>query len=455
MLNRKLALSLALSTCAVSAVSATAQAGLYVGAKSTEARYTFKAQVDTTSRGTPDEDKAREAVENQVRHLFGPWSMTPIKAVPKEDHKIKIEAIEPNGRGHYLVSYSFEGTIVLETVKGRTDADKGTYEAYLPVNPDKVFEAGMQGSYNPCTDDHYQSEGDFWYFWAPAPMFPSCKLVEGRDYLVVKGTYERIANTKVTYPEYHRMVDPETGEITATLFFGLDEPANNSKNPDRSADINAENYVMVRHELVELGFKTERLTEAQKSELLDDEAAMEETFTLERLTKDTPRGKINILMYFGATGIDEESRAFHILYKQALEKSTFMLYNGHSGLGGHLDLASIEELEGIKIHLPRNRYQVYYFNSCTSYTYYNLDYLRRKRTTDDRGGSKNLDIFANGLATAFRVLQDTDMVLLRAIDDWATKGVWTSYQDMARAIDSDNLFGINGDEDNPIRPVKE
>jgi hypothetical protein len=445
----------ALSALTALVASPLAHAGLYAASKSTEATYSFKAQVEASSRSTPDDARAREAIEAQVQHLFGPWSLADVKAVPKQDHTIAVESIERTGPGRYLISYSFEGTIALENIKGVNDGETGTYAAYLPVNPSKVFASAMRGERNPCTDDHYQSEGDFWYFWAPSPMRPGCRLLEGTDYVVVQGSYKRIPNTRVTYPEYHRMADPVTGAIEATLFFGLNEPEDNSKDPDQSQDINAENYLKVREELRDLGFSVERLDDAAKSKLVRKEDARAESFTVERLSKDTPRGPIHVLMYFGATGIDEESHAFHALYKLALEKNTFMLYNGHSGLGGHLDLASISEVSGISIHLPRDRYQVFFFNSCTSYTYYNLDYLKRKRTSQDPEGTKNLDIFANGLSTAFYVMQDSDMVLLRAIDLWATQGIWTSYQDMAKAIDSDNLFGVNGDQDNPVRPVKE
>lgn len=57
-----------------------------------------------------------------------------------------------------------------------------------------------------------------------------------------------------------------------------------------------------------------------------------------------------------------------------------MIYNGHSGLGGHLDLKAIADLQGFRIAPNKNRYQIYFFNSCTSYTYDNTTYFNRKRT---------------------------------------------------------------------------
>lgn len=436
-------------------VAQTAQAGMYVGAKSTEANYAFRAQVEMTQKSKPTQKQALAAIEAQVQHLHGPWSSGSEKASPKENHRIEILSIDAEvNPGRFTVSYAYAGTIVLEQKTwGRTAGDSGTFDAFLPVNPKEVYERGLVGETNPCTDRHYQAEGDFWYFWNPKNY--GCKLQEGTDYLRVAGEFVRFKNTVETYPEYHRLADPTTGKIEIVLFFGMDDPEAHVIDPDTSRDVNAPNYRALKQELMTLGYTARKLGEREKAALISSPRALEEAFTLERLTKKTPKGEMDILLYYGATGMDEKSSAFHHLYKRALEKSAVMLYNGHSGLGGHLDIRAMEQAQGFDISLPRSRYQIYYFNSCTSYTYYNLEYMKRKRSPTDRAGTKNLDIFANGLATYFHVMHETDMALIRAIDAYATRGEWKSYQQLAREIDSDNLFGINGDEDNPVHPIKD
>jgi hypothetical protein len=136
-----------------------------------------------------------------------------------------------------------------------------------------------------------------------------------------------------------------------------------------------------------------------------------------------------------------------------------MIYDGHSGLGGHLDLEEIAKARNWKkIELNRNKYQIYFFNSCTSYTYYNALFFQKKvrkgRSKVDPKGTKNLDVLANGLSTEFDVMHDTSMRLIRAIHHYARANTWTTYQRLAEDIDSDNLFTVNGDEDNPTEPVK-
>lgn len=143
---------------------------------------------------------------------------------------------------------------------------------------------------------------------------------------------------------------------------------------------------------------------------------------------------IVVRLFFGATGIDEKSKAFHYHFKDSLKNASVMIYDGHSGLGGHLDLEAIAEIEGFRITPNPNRYQIYFFNSCTSYTYYNTLYFTTKvrpKSNVDSKGTKNLDIMTNGLSTLFEVMHDTNMRLIRAIDLYAARNTWTSYQRLA------------------------
>jgi hypothetical protein len=79
-------------------------------------------------------------------------------------------------------------------------------------------------------------------------------------------------------------------------------------------------------------------------------------------------------------------------------------------------------------------------------------YFDRKKTSSDPNGTKKLDIFTNGLSTYFSTMQTSNAALATALEaslQYATTGTaYVSYQTLAKQIDSENLFGINGDEDN-------
>ena len=423
--------------------SALAAPPLYTGRDSTEARLTFEASVEIFSSRAPTEELALEKIDAQLSHLFGPLGVAKVSGVPKGDHEISNLSVKKSSRGVFTVSYTYEGTLVVE--KG---GPRDRYKVLLPRNPDRIYEAGIVRTPSgretyPCTDPHYSSEGDFWYFWNPAQ--PGCPLKEGVDYDEITGDLERIPNSKKTYPEYERLADD--GVITVSMLLGMDDPST-STNPEDSKDVNAKNYLKVRKSLEKLGFKTRAWTKSEIQAVAPKAAKLPH---VDELTKQSEKAKVVIRMFFGPTGIDEDSQAFHYFLKDAIEDQSLMIYDGHSGLGGHLDLPTIEATEGFKFKPSKSRYQIYFFNSCSSYTYYNTMFFGRKKSASDRKGTRNLDILTNGLATYFHVMHDTNMALLEAIDQWAEGGAPTSYQQLAKEIDSGNLFGVNGDEDNPVR----
>ncbi|HLD98812.1 MAG TPA: hypothetical protein VJB59_01050 [Bdellovibrionota bacterium] len=400
-----------------------------------------------TSPRSPTIEKAEEAIENQVSHLFGPMSAAEYPAVPKADHRLtKIEiSPKPGSSRTYIASYRYRGTIVVSKGAGED------YELILPVNPETIYKASIPKSGNresPCTDSHYNSEEDFWYFWNPRN--PGCPLKEGVDYLVVTGTLEKIENMKSSYPEYERLVD-ESGTLLMTVLVGMDE-STNGRDPMQSSDLNARSFRTIRSKLIKTGFKGRRWERPDyRAKISGFPSRLRQLPYVEEFSKTGKNARVVVRMVFGPSGIDEPSTAFHYLFKDALENASAVIYNGHSGLGGHLDLLAIEESETFEINIPRDRYQIYFFDSCSSYTYYNSLYFERKKSATDPDGTRNLDILTNGLASDFESGAKNNFALIQALTDWATGKSETSYQQLATTIAGDEFFGVNGDEDNPAR----
>jgi hypothetical protein len=409
---------------------------LYTASNSTQAILEFDGKVEYETNRSPQERTLKKVVESQLEHIVGPMSMVDYTAVPKGDHIVSNLKIESHQGNIYVITYHYKGTIVVQN--GPTDS----YLVYLPVNPNTIYKRAMAGNHNPCTDAHYQSEGDFWYFWFPFRY--GCKLKEGVDFYTVKGSLKRIDNQKLTYPEYQNLSD-EKGYITIHMLFGMDDPTL-SRNPLDSRDINAYNYREFRNYLLKNGYRSSVWNEKQIGAIA--QTTNGSLPFVETIYKD----KIAYRFFFGPTGIDEESLAFHWFFKDAIENGSIMVYEGHSGLGGHLDLDSIEYDLGTKIKFNTKRYQIFYFDSCTSYRYYNQMFFERKITTTDPKGTKKLDILTNGLSTTFDSMQTSATALHEAIEkslQYATNNnAFVSYQTLAKQIDSGNLFGINGDEDN-------
>ena len=409
---------------------------LYVGANSTEALMEYSGMVQIQSTKLPSLTKMKKAIESQVEHTIGPMSLADYTAVPKGDHVISGIKVLAHEKNIYSIGYDFKGTIVIE------NGPKSVYEIILATDPTKIYAASFVGNISPCTDEHYQSEGDFWYFWNP--YNEGCQLKKSQDFTVVKTKITRFTNTKLSYPEYHNLPDAD-GNITIHILFGMDDNSK-GRNPLRSADINADNYRILRKYLLDKGYKATKWTQ-------------EEIYGIVKtINGDDPyvetiqKGNIIYRFFFGPSAINEDSVAFHWFYKDAIENASVMIYSGHSGLGGHLDLDSIEESLGERIHFNTKKYQIFFFDSCTSYKYYNQAYFDRKMTSNDPNGTKKLDVFTNGLSTYFHVMPDSSTAIAVAFEKalgYAKSGNgFVSYQTLAKQIDSDNLFGVNGDADN-------
>lgn len=421
---------------------------LYTAQNSSEAIMKFSHWVEMQSMRPPTPEIAREQIERQLTHLFGPMGAQIQSAVPRGDHKLRVYKPKKVSESTYRIAYSYVGTIVLK------NGPQSFYDILLPSNPDEIYQRGLVGSKNLCTDDHYQSEGDFWYFWNPYQR--GCPLKEGYDFFKIRTNIERKTNQRISFPEYSRLVQKDSSGnelISIRVFLGMDKPSH-GKNPFNSKDLNAETFLTLHKYFTSKNFAPQNVTLNQHPGLQKlKKSPVGHLETYEKvISKGRSKLRLSIEMYFGPTGINEDSSTFHHLFKNAIEAASVLIYDGHSGLGGHLDIESIESLERFQVHFDPLQYQIFYFNSCSSYPYYNTMYFERKKSEVDPVGSQNLDILTNGLATYFSVLDRSSLALITAIEYWAANKAVISYQELAREIDSGNLFGINGDEDNPKSP---
>jgi hypothetical protein len=416
----------------------------FVSSRATEAELEFTHWVDKKSRTKPTPALALEHVEKQILHLFGPMERAETSAVPKEDHQISIEKVEKLDSGDYRITYSYTGTVVVE--KG----PRKYLEIILPNNPDTIYTDSLVNDKTYCSDPHYPNEGDFWYFWSPDAYSRKCPLKEGVHFSRISAHITREKNDSISYPEYHRLADRQ-GEIEIWALFGMDDPSQ-AHDPLKSKDTSAASYRGLRSGLLAMGFQSVEIS----ADLLERWVPEHDSsFTLERLEKKSGKQNLVVNLFFGESGIDEKSQAFHYLFRRGIKDSAILIYDGHSGLGGHLDLAEIAKLRDFEFEFPKDKYQIFFFNSCTSYTYYNARYLQRKmKRGRNQSATKHLDLLVNGLATYFDEEQIGNLALIRAVDRWAKSGVWTSYQTLAKRIDTENLFAVIGDEDNPNKPLK-
>ena len=397
-------------------------------------------------------------VEKQIKHLFGSFKMNKYKGVPTlgKNQTIKIDfrnVDKKSLKDQVIIPYSYEGKALVE------DKLKSKIKLVVPKNPDHIYSlAKGDKKLNPCTSKNYNSEGDFWYFWNINNK--GCDLIKGKHYDLVSVRLKKIANTKVTYPEYKRLLQTDgNGKRTLPIyiFFG-----NSHEERRMSVNLRGVKYLKSNHKtlksfLIKEGFKSPKKEKLSSASVLH---------TYRNFLKEQ-NIELVVNIFYGNTGLSErDSIEFHKLYKTAIETGSIVYYGGHSGLGGNLHTEYLADYVG-KIRPPKNQYQIYYFDSCASYPYYNEMYFDKKiggtnaEGRKDKKGTYNLDIVTNGLSSYFFRNKLTIRTLMKSVFE-AVKGKnqrsWQNIVDefhnsgMKKSSLKGAIISISGDEDNSTTP---
>ncbi len=411
----------------------------YYGGKSTEAILRFEGKI-LLAPGLTTTQK-REAIDGQVQHLIGHFQAPTFLASYKypgvlgQNYKV-ILTREAALAGAVEVRYRFEGKVNYHRNVFRS-SDKTTVPLNLPLDPEAIYDLGVVRGKNRCTDDHYNAAGDFFYFWDPDKE--GCPLKGNKtDVLRIKGTLEKLANTTTTYPEYDRLYGKET--LKASIFIGY---INNTSN----RDIGAGTYRSLRESLPQLGLKLKE----EKKQFKTASNGRESTggvnnrarFEGEVQTQLGQTVKLELTLLLSETEPDNIDATFHQHLVSAYQYADLVAYDGHSGLGGNLDL------NNLPVFSFNRNYQIFFFNGCSSYPYFNQNYFNSKP-----GGSRNLEIITAGLPTLTSTSESNMLAFLTPF----LSGHLTSWQNIMNRIEASNgeedtyLMGVNGDEDNQFLP---
>ena len=151
--------------------------------------------------------------------------------------------------------------------------------------------------------------------------------------------------------------------------------------------------------------------------------------------------------------VDPGTQEFVADAAAAMENDDVFIYDGHSGLGGYLNLKRLQQSLGRPLKLDVNKSQIFFFNGCSTFAYYNHDYCELKKTSADPKGIKNLDIVSTAIGASFDIGARHDVILIAGIAD-GSRPSWKLLIDRMYRVDREQtaLTHVNGDEDNPTAP---
>jgi hypothetical protein len=372
-----------------------------------------------------------ELLALQLQHMYGAFTMHPgfdeNPGIPSGDYKVQLLGAEkvPN-QPYAKISYSYDDIVVFaSSLFGGGGTTRINF--VLPRDPVTIYKRGFPSASsrkNRCTDDHYNSEGDFWYFWNP---YQDGCPIDGGDLVSVQTDLAPLPVTRGTYPEYARLYG-ENGNgktLQVSYLVGVDENFQNG-------DLGRKTFNDAYAGLKSAGFRA-TLDEPRRKRLTYSAGAKETVIDMRLM--------------------DPDSAGFAAEAVNAMKTADIFLYDGHSGLGGYLSPERLAEDSGQALELPKNKYQIFVFQGCSTYAYYNSAFFSLKRSGQDPKGTRNLDIMTTGIGAAFDVGASVDVAFLKSVT-MGERPSWQTIMDRVRKAEGSNsaLSHINGDEDNPRSP---
>lgn len=330
-----------------------------------------------------------DAASFQAQHMFGIFSSpTVIEGMginseyihgiggPKSQSEILIlseEVFEKNQQSMVRIHYKNSGQMILHKKAAEKVLNQGSFIVPLPTNPFKIYR-------KKCTDSHYDTFGDYWYFYDP--YREGCERLSQEPYaqevqVNVKKSKTRNIQRSAELPLLRG--DNGNGDLFSIyMIHGFAEDKKDKEDDGRL------NYEIAHEYLLEKGFSVERLKKSSPYPL-----------NLYKKAVTLSNGKtiqIEIRSLLVDTEMGSTSKVFADFFKQAVATADAIIYEGHSGLGGNLNIPELERKAG-KFNFPDKK-QIYYFDSCSSYSYY-LDHFNAYKT------KTNIDVITNGLSSYF------------------------------------------------------
>lgn len=433
----------------------------YYGRNATEALLSFRAAVDVpfSPRATLADlnregrlrQEALSRLDTQIQHLMGTFQSVSFQqtfgypGVLGEAYNVRFLSITSGSlAGRRVLHYDFKGRVVFHKGAFRSGAERRV-PVRLPLSPDLIYDMGIVRGANRCTDPHYSGEEDFWYFWDPE--LRGCPLAGGSPaILTTVGALQPIPNTQLSYPEYDQLFGPNgNGDLVdAWVFIGYINDIDNYRRVNRRDDA-VRALKFVDQDLRGRGFVLTEHRDAFR-EYADGRRVQGINYfkVYERRVRTLGRDvvmRVNVLL--ADTDVGSRDRTFHRYLVPAMERGDIIIYDGHSGLGANVDLATLPN-----IRFNPRKYQIMFFNGCSSYPYFNGAFFRAK------GGTQHLDIVTSGLPT----FSDSAGPNIVTFLDRFIDGEPRSWQKILSELEVSNgqngtyLTGVNGDHDNRWRP---
>lgn len=400
-----------------------------------EVKFSYRTsfQVPAESDEVPDADELEQIAEFHASHIFGIFASPKLVrelvgrsskvggiGAPRSQWRLNVVSAEIS-RNLLTITYSNSGKMVLHKNAARELLEAGSLNLPLPQNPYAIYDVN-------CTDEYYNTQGDYWYFYDP--------YRRGCEYLS-RAPKANPVQVRITQHEYKKL--DETPQLPVLrgnngngnqfkiyLINGYDGDGSDQQ------DLGYESFAEIRAGFEERGFRV-------RSERHADTTRPVNTYVKTIRLDNGQKMDVEVHHLLVDTGIETQSAVFARFFKKAVEEADVVVYGGHSGLGANLDIPSLEAKAGAFRFNP-NKKQIFFFDSCSSYSYY-LQHFAVEKT------KAKIDILSYGLSSYFHTSTQVLFALMdRLLSESSADVPWmTIMQEMEAPLEGDSyLLNVGG-----------
>lgn len=376
----------------------------------------------TTFRAKDFDTAADDLAAFHVSHLFGLMSMPENVAHFGLDHetvgglgaprwplKMRIisDKIQTQGKRTRVreIKYSVQGKMLLHKQAAQKILRAGVVEFVMPAQLYDIYDKN-------CTDADYYDETDYWYYYDI--------YREGCEYLQEE-PYGKVVDLQVKeivtpWSDLDPRFDLLRGNNGNGHVFEIYIVHGFYEDPRDQRDIARRDFRGLRKYFRDAGFY---------EEVLNDQLSKQHSvYQKWQDLSDGRRVQVRVHHMLVDTELNSRSLTFARFFKDAVENADVFAYLGHSGLGSVLDIEGIKSKVG-NFEFNHDKRQIFYFDACSSYSYFLSSFLDQKTTA-------KIDIMTYGLSSYFEM---TLPITTSFLDALLAEEDTTSWGDILQAME--------------------
>lgn len=353
---------------------------LVVSPSAKEVEFEYEAEFKSDALGL-----ARDQASLQAMHLFGymqnpeivrAWSLDRRLfgiGAPAWEPLIEVRSIQEGTDGARLIRYHARGRMIMAKPVADGLAAVGLWRITLPFDLDNFYDPK-------CSQQTPPGPGSFWYFYNP--FAKGCDYLReaplARDVIVKISAVAAPEDLPANLDQFRESPDDDVFLIVGIN--GYDE------GPKTKDDVGREGFEAMNEWFRDQGFSETVISRFRDRPVHQFDKVLRKN--------DGSFVKVRLLRLLAVTELAGDHVTFAKFLKKNIRAADVVIFGGHSGSGAEMQLSEIEARAGGRFDLDPDKKQLFFFDACSSYSYF-------RELFADRKNPGTMSVLSNGIESLF------------------------------------------------------